>query len=137
MKRFLCLVLALLLTAGQMIALASEDIVLLPENADFLSGVTVKDGVTAYGKGDYVGFKGVDLTGSNLGGWPLKTVALSYGSKKVWAYANYHGNNAESQTLNIPSGTWTDILSGKSVEAGSYTLLSGQALVLVNSSVVK
>ena len=65
MKRFLCLVLALLLTAGQMIAFASEDIVLLPENADFLSGVTVKDGVTAYGKGDYVGFKGVDLTGIN------------------------------------------------------------------------
>ena len=30
MKRFLCLVLALLLTAGQMIAFASEDIVLLP-----------------------------------------------------------------------------------------------------------
>ena len=81
--------------------------------------------------------KGVDLTGSNLGGWPLKTVALSYGSKKVWAYANYHGNNAASQNLNIPSGTWTDILSGKTVQGGSYTLHSGEALVLVNSSVVK
>ena len=81
--------------------------------------------------------KGVDLNGSNLGGWPLKTVALSYGSKKVWAYANYHGNSAASQTLNVPSGTWTDILSGKTVQGGSYTLHSGQALVLVNSSVVK
>ena len=81
--------------------------------------------------------KGVDLNGSNLNGWPLKTVALSYGSKKVWAYANYHGNSAASQTLTIPSGTWTDILSGKTVQGGSYTLHSGQALVLVNSSVVK
>lgn len=81
--------------------------------------------------------KGVDLNGSNLGGWPLKTVALSYGSKKVWAYANYHGNSAASQTLSIPSGTWTDILSGKTVQGGNYTLHSGQALVLVNSYVVK
>ena len=81
--------------------------------------------------------KGVDLNGSNLGDWPLKTVALSYGSKKVWAYANYHGNDAASKTLNVPSGTWTDILSGKTVQGGSYTLHSGQALVLVNSSVVK
>ena len=81
--------------------------------------------------------KGVDLNGSNLGGWPLKTVALSYGSKKVWAYANYHGNGASSQTINIPSGTWTDILSGNTVNGGNYTLHSGQALVLVNSSVVK
>ena len=81
--------------------------------------------------------KGVDLNGSNLGGWPLKTVALSYGSKKVWAYANYHGNSAASQTLSFPSGTWTDILSGKTVQGGNYTLHSGQALVLVNSSVVK
>ena len=81
--------------------------------------------------------KGVDLNGSDLGGWPLKAVALSYGSKKVWAYANYHCNNAASQTFNIPSGTWTDILSGKTVNGGSYTLHSGQALVLVNSSVVK
>ena len=81
--------------------------------------------------------KGVDLNGSNLNGWPLKTVALSYGSKKVWAYANYHGNSAGSQNINIPSGTWTDILSGKTVQGGNYTLHSGQALVLVNSSVVK
>ena len=81
--------------------------------------------------------KGVDLNGSNLGGWPLKTVALSSGNKKVWAYANYHGNSAATQTLNIPAGTWTDILSGNTVQGGSYTLQSGQALVLVNSSVVK
>ena len=81
--------------------------------------------------------KGVDLNGSNLGGWPLKTVSLSYGPKQVLAYANYHGNSASTQTLNIPSGTWTDILSGNTVPAGSYTLSSGQALVLVNSSVVK
>ena len=81
--------------------------------------------------------KGVDLNGTNLGGWPLKTVALSNGSKKVWAYANYHGDKAGNQTLSIPSGTWTDILSGKTVQGGSYTLRSGEALVLVNSSVVK
>ena len=83
--------------------------------------------------------KGVDLNGTNLGGWPLKTVALSNGSKKVWAYANYHGDAYEvgSKTLSIPSGTWTDILSGKTVQGGNYTLNSGEALVLVNSSVVK
>lgn len=81
--------------------------------------------------------KGVDLNGTNLGGWPLKTVALSYGSKKVWAYANFHGDKAASQTLSIPSGTWTDILSGKTVQGGSYTLHSGEALVLVNSSVAR
>lgn len=80
---------------------------------------------------------GVDLNGTNLGGWPLKTVALSKGSKKVWAYANYHGDGAKSMNLNIPSGTWTDILSGKTVQGGSYTLHSGEALVLVNSSVVR
>ena len=81
--------------------------------------------------------KGVDLNGSNLGGWPLKTVALSSGNKKLWAYANYHGNSAATQTLNIPAGTWTDILSGNTIQGGNYTLQSGQALVLVNSSVVK
>ena len=31
----------------------------------------------------------------------------------------------------------TDILSGKTVNGGSYTLKTGQALVLVNSAVVK
>ena len=35
------------------------------------------------------------------------------------------------------SGTWTDILSGKTVQGGSYTLNSGEALVLVNSSVIR
>ena len=81
--------------------------------------------------------KGVDLNGTNHSGWPLKAVVLSKGSKKLYAYANYHGNNAASQTLNIPSGTWTDILSGKTVNGGSYVLHSGEALVLVNSAVVK
>ena len=81
--------------------------------------------------------KGVDLNGSDLGGWPLKKVALSYGSKKVWAYANYHGKNSSSQNVNIPSGTWIDILSGQTVQGGSYTLKPGQALVLVNSSVAR
>ena len=65
MKRFLCLVLAVLMMLGTMTTFASEDITLLPENADYSSGVTVKDGVTGYGKGDYVGFSGVDLTGIN------------------------------------------------------------------------
>ena len=81
--------------------------------------------------------RGVDLNGTNLSGWPLKTVSLSYGSKKVWAYANFHGNDAKIQNLNIPSGTWTDILTGATVNGGSYTLGTGKALVLVNSSVVK
>ena len=80
---------------------------------------------------------GVDLAGTNFGGWPLKTVALSYGSKKVWVYANYWGKNQSSQTINIPSGTWTDILTGNTFQGGNHTLQSGQALVLVNSAVVK
>lgn len=79
--------------------------------------------------------KGVDLNGTNLGGWPLKAVVLSSGSKKVYAYANYHGENAQSKNLTIPSGTWTDILTGNTVNGGNYTLYSGQSLVLVNSSV--
>lgn len=81
--------------------------------------------------------KGVDLSGTNFGGWPLKAVVLSKGSKKVYAYANYYGDNAGNQTLNIPSGTWTDILSGKTVNGGTYVLNSGESLVLVNSAVVK
>ena len=81
--------------------------------------------------------KGVDLNGTNHGGWPLKAVVLTKGSKKVYAYANYHGDRAASQNLTIPQGTWTDILTGKTVNGGSYVLHSGQALVLVNSAVVK
>ena len=72
-----------------------------------------------------------------MSSWPLKKFELSNGSKKVYGYANFHGNNAASQTLTIPSGTYTDILTGKTVQGGNYVLNSGQALVLVNSSVVK
>ena len=81
--------------------------------------------------------KGVDLAGSNLNGWPVKTVALSYGSKKVWAFANYHAPDLSSQTINIAAGTWTDILTGNTVQGGSHTLKPGEAIVLVNSNVTK
>lgn len=80
--------------------------------------------------------KGVTI-GGKLHEWPLKTVELAKGSKKLYAYANYFGDDAGDKTLTIPSGTWTDILSGKTVNGGSYTLKTGQALVLVNSAVVK
>jgi hypothetical protein len=71
----------------------------------------------------------------NPTGWPLKTIELSKDGKQVHIYANYHGVNAASQTITIPSGTWTDYLTGNTVQGGSHTLASGQALVLVNSSV--
>jgi pullulanase/glycogen debranching enzyme len=74
---------------------------------------------------------------STMSSWPLKTFELSKDGKKVYGYANYHGDNAASQDLSIPSGTWVDILSGKTVQGGKYTLYSGEALVLVNSSVVR
>jgi len=70
-----------------------------------------------------------------MSAWPLKTFEVSNGGKKVLGYVNYHGNDARSISVNIPSGTWTDILSGKTVQGGSYTLNSGDAIVLVNSSV--
>jgi hypothetical protein len=82
-----------------------------------------------FGKSDY-------YTGT-MSSWPLKTFEVSNGSKKVYGYANFHGNNAASKTLNIPAGTYTDILTGKTVQGGSYVLNSGQALVLVGNSVVK
>ena len=88
-----------------------------------------KDNPELFGKGAY-------YTG-NTAGWPLKSFEVSKGSKKVYGYANFHGTNAASKTLSIPSGTYTDLLSGKTVQGGSYTLHSGEALVLVNSSVVK
>ena len=69
--------------------------------------------------------------------WPLKTFEIRHDGKVVYGYVNFHGDNAASKTLNIPAGTYTDILSGKTVQGGSYVLNSGQALVLVNSSVVK
>jgi 1,4-alpha-glucan branching enzyme len=88
-----------------------------------------KDNPELFGKGAYYT--------STMSSWPLKTFELSKDGKKVCGYANYHGDKAASQNLNIPSGTWTDILSGQTVQGGSYTLHSGQALVLVNSSVNK
>ena len=75
--------------------------------------------------------KGVDLNGTNFGGWPLKAVVLSKGSKKVYAYANYLGESASSVTLQIPSGSWTDILSGKTVQGGNYVLNSVIICVLL------
>ena len=80
--------------------------------------------------------KGAYYTGT-MSSWPLKTFEVSNGSKKVYGYANYHGNSAMPKTVIIPSGTYTDILTGKTVQGESYTLNSGDALVLVNSSVVK
>lgn len=68
-------------------------------------------------------------------GWPVKTMDLSKDGKVVHVFANYHGISAEAKTISIPSGTWTDYLTGESVSGGSYTLVSGKALVLVNSSV--
>ena len=68
-------------------------------------------------------------------GWPLKTMSLTKDGKEVRVFANYHGNNAASQNVAIPSGTWTDYLTGESVSGGSYALASGRALVLVNSNV--
>ena len=81
--------------------------------------------------------KGVDLNGTDLGGWPVKKVALSKGAKKVHAYVNYHSASSADKSVTIPSGTWTDILTGNTVNGGSYALKPGNALVLVNSSVVK
>lgn len=72
-----------------------------------------------------------------MSSWPLKTFELSNGSKKVYGYANFHGENAGSKTVNVPSGSYIDILSGKTVQGGNYTLNSGEAIVLVNSSVVR
>jgi len=68
-------------------------------------------------------------------GWPLKTFELAKDGKKVYGYANYYGNAASDQTLTIPSGTWTDYLTGKVINGGPYTIKSGEAIVLVNSSV--
>ena len=81
--------------------------------------------------------KGVSTSGTNLGQWPDKAVILSKGNKKLRAYANYYGNNQKDVTLNITDGPWTDVLTGKTVNNGSYVLKSGQAIVLVNSAVVK
>ncbi len=65
MKRFLSLVLAMLILAGTLSVMAEGDMVLLPADADFQSGVTVTDTVTGFAKGNYIGFSDVDLTGIN------------------------------------------------------------------------
>ena len=80
---------------------------------------------------------GVNTTGTNLGQWPDRAVILEKGSKKLRAYANYFGEGQKDITLTITDGPWTDVLTGKTVNNGSYTLKSGQALVLVNSAVTK
>lgn len=73
---------------------------------------------------------------STMSSWPLKTFEVSSGDKKVYGYVNYHGNNAGSKTVSVPSGSYVDILTGNAVQGGSHILDSGQALVLVNPSVV-
>ncbi len=66
MKRFLCLAFAVLLMLGQTSVMAEGETVLLPAEADFQNGVTVKDNtVTGFAKGEYIGFSDVDLTGIN------------------------------------------------------------------------
>lgn len=71
----------------------------------------------------------------NPSGWPMKTLNLSKDGKEVKIWANYHGKGESNQTINIPSGTWVDYLTGETVSSGSYTLPTGKALVLVNPSV--
>ena len=68
-------------------------------------------------------------------GWPLKTLNLDNAGKQVRIFVNYHGSSASNRNITIPSGSWTDYLTGQTVSSGSYTLNSGKALVLVNSSV--
>lgn len=68
-------------------------------------------------------------------GWPLKTLSLSKDGKEVRVFANYHGASASVQNITVPSGVWTDYLTGDTVNGGTYQLASGRALVLVNSSV--
>lgn len=87
------------------------------------------DNPELFGKGAYYT--------STMSSWPLKTFELDKNGKKVYGYVNYHGQDSGAKTLQIPSGTWTDILSKKTVYGGNYTLYPGEALVLVNSSVVK
>ena len=91
------------------------------------------DNPDLFGKNAY--YTGVDSY--SMSSWPVKGFSLDKNGKKVYGYANYHGEGAGSETINIPGGTWTDILSGKTVQGGSYILNSGEALVLVNSSVIR
>ena len=91
------------------------------------------DNPDLFGKSAY--YTGVDSY--SMSSWPVKGFYLEKNGKKVYGYANYHGESAGGKTINIPDGTWTDILSGKTVQGGSYILNSGEALVLVNSSVIR
>ena len=114
-----------------------------PVKWDYLNNADRKRVYDAYCKLNKLRNDNPDLFGKGVGiegklhEWPLKTIELKKGSKQVYAYANYFGDDAGDKALTIPSGTWTDILSGKTVNGGSYTLKTGQALVLVNSAVVK
>lgn len=65
MKRFLCAVLAIIIASSFVTAGAADEILLLPENADFLDGVTNDGYAEGFAKGKYIGFSGVDLTGIN------------------------------------------------------------------------
>ena len=113
------------------------------EDIDYINNADRKRVYDAYCKLNKLRNDNPDLFGKGVGiegklhEWPLKTIELKKGSKQVYAYANYFGDDAGDKALTIPSGTWTDILSGKTVNGGSYTLKTGQALVLVNSAVVK
>ena len=108
-----------------------------PVRWDYLQNANRKALYDVYCKMNALRNNNPELFGKTMSSWPLKTFEVSNGSKKVYGYANFHGNNAASKTLNIPAGTYTDILTGKTVQGGSYVLNSGQALVLVGNSVVK
>lgn len=64
MKKMLCILLMLALISPTYAVLAEEDIVLLPEKADFVKEVSVSGGEARnIERGDYLGYKGIDLTG--------------------------------------------------------------------------
>ncbi|MDO5479739.1 MAG: hypothetical protein Q4G23_11320, partial [Clostridia bacterium] len=65
MKKILCIILILALIGVMPVFAEAKEIDLLPINSDFQEGIEI--GVTAkhWGKGDYIGFKNVDLTGIN------------------------------------------------------------------------
>ena len=73
----------------------------------------------------------------SMSAWSVKDFEVSYGSKQLVGFVNFHGNASAAKSVTIPSGTWTDILTGKTVQGGSYNLNTGEALVLVNSAVVR
>lgn len=65
MKKIICIMLILALIGVMPVFAEAKEIDLLPINSDFQEGIEI--GVTAkhWGKGDYIGFKNVDLTGIN------------------------------------------------------------------------